>query len=351
MELNQVKKILIINLGGIGDILLSTPALRALKRHFPQAIISILIFKPSYELVTGLSYIENIFSFQRGCSPEALLRNVFVLKALRRQNFDLSLNMRTMLSRKSAFKIRLLLGLIRPKIKVGRDTEGRGDFFDIRIPETDSGQKYEMEYDIDTVLALGVKAPDRKIDFEIGPAAIDKVNRILKESGVRPQDLVVGIHPGGKPSHRWPLENFAQVVNEISKRINCKFITTGSSAETALVERLKVEAGERLINFSGGLNLQELGALLKRCGVYICNDTAVMHIAAVLDVPMVAIFGAGYLTRFDPRNLSGRAVVFYKNAECSPCDQINCASLKCLREITPPEIVSAVLSIVEGSLR
>ena len=347
MELTQVKRIIIINLGGIGDIFLSTPALRALKQQFPQSEMSILIFRQSYAAVTGLPYIENILCLEHGLRVTALCKNLLVVWKLRKRHFCLAVNMRTMLSQRSAGKVKVLLDIINPGIKAGRDTEGRGSFLDIKIPETERGEKYEMEYDIEIARALGAEVKDRNIDFEIEPVAIEKVNKLLSEHGVLPQDLVIGIHPGGKPSHRWPLEDFSRVIDEISKRIDCKFIATGSHDETALGERLKVEAKGKLINFSGRLTLKELGAFIKRCSVYICNDTAPMHIAALLKVPMVALFTAGYLTRFDPRHISDKAIVLQSNAECAPCDKVTCSSLKCLVAITPEEVVQAVTLLLD----
>lgn len=348
MEGQRSKKILILNLGGIGDILLSTPALRALRQKFPQGGISILTFRSSYEAVKDLPYLENIFLFEKRPWPIAMFKNLAVLFRLRKEHFELAVNMRTMLSQKSARKIKLLLDIIHPKIKAGRDTEGRGSFLDIKIPETNLGQKYEREYDLDTVKALGViEVKDKSLDFEIEAATIAKVSILLGENGVLPQDLIIGIHPGGKPAHRWPVENFSRVINEISKKINCKFIATGSVEETAMVERLKKEAEGKLINLSGRLNLKELGALIKRCSVYICNDTAAMHIAAVLEVPMVAIFGAGYLKRFDPRNISDKAIVLYSNADCAPCDKLRCCSMKCVTEITPLQVIQAIEHLLD----
>lgn len=343
MEGQGSKKILILNLGGIGDILLSTPALRALRQRFPQSGISILTFRPNYEAVKDLRYIENIFLFEKRPWLTAVFKNLGLLFRLRKEHFELAVNMRTMLSQKSARKIKLLLDIIHPRIKAGRDTEGRGSFWDIKIPETNLGEKYEREYDLDTVKALGVvEVRDKSIDFEIEAATIAKISILLSENGVLPQDLVMGIHPGGKPAHRWPIENFSRVIQEISKKMNCKFIVTGSFEEAALGERLKREANGRLINFSGRLTLKELGALIKRCSVYICNDTASMHIAALAQVPMVAIFTAGYLKRFDPRNISDKAIVLSNNADCAPCDKLRCSSMKCVMEITPRQVMQAI---------
>jgi len=321
------RKILVVNLGGIGDMLLSTPALRALKDKFPQAQISILVVKRVYEIVKGLYYIDNIFVFYKSYSLISFLKNFYTLLTLKKKHFDLLINMRTIHSKRSASKIKFLLNIINPKIKAGRDTDGVANFFDIKIPETPIGQKYEMDYDIETVKALGAQAADRSIDFKVDDASVEKIEKILEKEDIFRDDILIGIHPGGRSSRRWPLENFSQVIAEIYQKISCKFVITGGEDEVGLADKLIKMTRPKAINLAGQLKIRELGALIKRCNLYISNDTGPIHIAAILEAPLIAIFGAGDITRYDPRNISGKAEVFHKKVECAPCGKINCKSI------------------------
>jgi len=341
-------KILIINLGGIGDMLLSTPALRALKNKFSEAEISMLIARRSYEIAKDLPYIDKIFIFHKRNSPISFLRNIATLFILRKAHFDLAINMRTLVSRRSALAIKVIMGIINPKIRVGRDTEGRGYFFNIKIPEADIGEKYEMEYDIDTVKALGAQVIDRNIDFKIDRVNQEAVEIILKEEGVNRDDIVVGIHPGGEPSRQWPIENFSRVIKKIKGKIDCKFVITGTGRETKIINRLIKMSDIKLINMAGRISVKELAALINRLHLYIANDTGPMHIAAALRRPLVAIFGPGCVTRFDPRNISDRAIVLYKKVDCSPCNRMFCNSRKCLTIISPEEVAAAALGLLES---
>lgn len=346
-----MKRILVINLGGIGDLLLSMPSLKALRNLYPQAEIYMLIPAKVYEIVKNLPYINNIFIFDisyRGLvSFGKVLRNLWILFILRRKHFDLAINMRTLHSKRSAKRIKFILDIIKPKTKAGRDTERRGEFFDIRIPETDTGQKYEMEYDIDTVKALGAEIIDKTIDFKIGEESAQKVSRILEKEHVSNDTILIGIHPGGAPSRRWPFENFSKVIDEIHKKIpSCKFVITGARYEMSLVSKLTKITNVGVINFIGRLNIMELGALIKRFNLYISNDTAPMHIAAILKTPLVALFGPGDITRYNPRNISDMAVVLYKKVECAPCIKTSCQSLQCLKMISVKEVLEAALNLI-----
>jgi heptosyltransferase-2/heptosyltransferase-3 len=350
MELKNIKKILIINFGGIGDVLLSLPALKALRSYYPEAEISVLVANKSYEVVKDLSFIDEVFTFAvayGGVMPfNKMLTNFWTLLSLRKKRFDLAVNMRTLVSEKGAGKIKFILAVIGPGIKAGRDTEGRGNFYDIKIPETDAGLKYEMEYDVETVNAFGINVTDRSIDFAVSEENIEKVNNLLKEEGISNDDVLIGIHPGGMPSRRWPLVNFSKVIKEISSMMKCKFVVTGGNDEIDMAGELVKTAGSTVVNMAGKLNIKETGALIKRCNAYIANDTGTMHIAAVLKTPLAAILGPGDMVRFNPINISDNVIVLYKKTECAPCDKKECGSMKCLKAVSVKEVTGAVHSLL-----
>jgi ADP-heptose:LPS heptosyltransferase len=342
--IEKVKKILVINLGGIGDILLSLPSIKALKNKFPYAKICILIIPRVYEVIKNSSCVDEIFLFRKGINFFwGDLRTLFFL---RKEHFDLAINMRTLVSKSSAKKIKLVMDIIKPKIRVGRDTQGLGYFFDIKVPETLIGQKWELEYDIDTVKALKADVFDKNIDLKIDEESISRLNKILEKENVDKETVLIGIHPGGMPSRRWPIENFAKMINKIYKELNCQFVITGGKDEIELVNRLKKITNTKVINLAGRINFDELLALIKQCNIFISNDTAPMHIAAILKTPLVALLGPGDIKRYDPRYISGQVVVLYKKVDCSPCNKLSCKELKCLKIISPEEVVERVLGLL-----
>jgi ADP-heptose:LPS heptosyltransferase len=346
----KIKKILIINLGGIGDILLSTPALKALRSSYPDSRLYLLVAGSVVEFAKRLPYIDEVFIFNLKEGVMELVRNVMVLSILRKHKIDLAVNMRTLVSQRSAFKMRILLAAINPKARAGRDTEGRGRFFDFKIAEADRPEQHELEHNREMMRALGIEIKDNTLDFKIEEDSVKKINLILEKEEIAEEDILVCIHFGGKPSHRWPLENLLEVAKEISKKVKCKFVLAGGKdelgAELCAAYRYIVPADITLINLTGKLTLNELGALIKRSGLFIVNDTGPMHIAAALHAPLLALFGPGYLNQFDPRVVSDKAVVLYKKSECAPCNKVVCNSMKCLAAITPEEVTKAALEIL-----
>lgn len=350
-QVKTPKNILIVNLGGIGDVLLSAPALRALKARYPASEIWMLVTTRGYKIAKRLPYVDKAVSFSLGyggaLSFGSIPRNLKTIFALRAERFDLAINMRTLVSRKSAGKTRLLFSIINPAVKAGRDTEGLGSFFDIKIPEAAFGGKYEMEYNIDTAEALGASVTDKSVDFKIDEKSRESFDKILEENGVSKDTCLIGVHPGGMPSHRWPKEFFCEAMHNINKKMPCIFVITGGKEEMALAESIIKDTGLDAINLAGRLDIVELGALIKRCNLFISNDTGPMHIAAVLKTPLVAIFGGGDIKRFDPRKISGKVKVLYTKADCAPCVLVECGDLRCLRSIAPAEVVQAALELIK----
>ncbi len=350
----DIEKILVINLGGIGDLLLSVPALRALKRLYRKAHISFLVVPRAVELVKEFDFIDEVIAFSfynersefLNIKPKNLKDYYTFLTGLRKKRFDMALNMRTLVSWRSAMKMALFFYFIGAGHRVGRDTQGRGFFFDVKIRETGIGQKHEMEYDLDMAKALGGDISDRSMDLRIQDEDMIKVNHILEDYGTGRDEIIIGINPGGMYSHRWLLKNFAEVIDTLAGKIKCKFVVTGGPWETDLFRRLEEMVNVEIIDFTTRTAIKELTALIKRCDLYITNDTGPMHIAAILKTPLVAIFGPGYLTRFDPRHISDKAVVLHKKVKCAPCNRMECDSMECLKVISPDEVVEAALSLM-----
>lgn len=339
---HRPQKILVINLGGIGDIMLSFPALKALRDSYPGAEIDMLITPKSYEIANRMPFINKIFLFNMaygGIIPFFdLFKDAALLLRLRKQRFDIAVNMRTLASKKGAWKIIFLFHFISPGIKAGRDTEGRGYFFDVKIPETDIATKHSMEYDADIVEALGAKVGDRKIELDFLKKDVERLDEILASEGITGSDILVGLHPGGLPSRRWPVDNYSAVIATVLKKIPCKFVVTGGNNEVLLAKKLVKLTGGKCVSLAGKLTLGELCAFIKRCSLFISNDTGPMHVAAILKTSLIAIFGPGDIVRFDPRRISDKAVVFYKRADCAPCYRKNCDTVSCLRAILPEEV-------------
>jgi ADP-heptose:LPS heptosyltransferase len=337
--LDNVRSILVVNLGGIGDMVLCFPAIRALQAAYSRARVDALCVARVAPLAEGAGIFRNVYA----CASHPLFapRLLFTLRSNR---YDLAVNMRTLASLPGAMKMRLAFALINARVSAGRDTDGKGGFFSVRVPEKNPGEKYEMEYDLQTAYALGADINSVQVSLQLDPGAVAFVAALLEKSGIRPGELVVGVHPGGMPSRRWPADNFIEAMRSLAGRLRCRFVITGGAGETGLGKKLAEATGA--LDLTGKLDLKGTLALIARCGLFISNDTGPMHLAAALRVPLVAIFGPGQLQRFDPRQLTDKARILYKPSACAPCEKKHCADLKCLLSVAPDEVVSAACSLL-----
>ena len=338
------KKILVINLGGLGDILLSLPALKALRQMEPRAQIHLLVVPRVLKMASRIKEADKIWAIGRG--KTGFFEDFVNLIALRRERFDLALNMRSLISSGGAFKLRILLSLISAGKTAGRNTEGRGGFFDVSVPELEKGAKHELTYNKELIETLGGQVEDENIDWTVSQETLARVNSLLAESGIKESDVLIGIHPGGRLSRRWPEENFLGMIKLLRAEYPCRFVITGTAGEEALGRYLKDNSGGGVINLVDRLNIEGLFALIKRCNCFVSNDTGPMHFAAILKTPLVALFGPGDLGHYDPRAVSKKVIVLKKDTGCAPCSRIKCDDLRCLKAISVEETAGAVKKLL-----
>lgn len=337
-----MEKILIVNLGGLGDLVLSAPALAALRARHPDARIDLLTAAKNAGVMARYGVIdgEHHLDLSRG-GARALLSALVTLPRLRRRRYDALLNMRTLYTDAGAAKIRRLVWAIAPRVSAGRDTDGRGRFFDIAVPETTRGDRHESVHDCGLVALFGARDfPD--FSFPITPAGFAAADAHLRD-----RDLARGVfcvwHAGGMPSRRYPAELAARAMAIVNRvRPEVRILVTGSVAERAECDLLRAHGG-RFTDATGVLDLDALAALMDRADAVVSHDTGPLHVAAALRRAPVAIFGPGDLVRFDPRHVDPGAVVLRGDAPCAPCEHHACDRRDCLRGIPPEAVALAVL--------
>lgn len=338
----ELKTILIVNLGGVGDFLHSQMGLRALRAHYEESSILFLGIARVAELARKSPYFDEVIVFNYDPCKALLL----FLK-LRQRKIDLAVNMRTLVSWKGACLMALFFFLAGVKYKAGRDTAGRGFFLDIKIPETDFGDMAEYEYDVNLIEALGVKVSDRQLEIIVSEEDKEYVRGFLSRCNIDQKDLVIGINPGGVSSNLFPVEEFAKVIQRLLQGLKAHIVITGTENERHLFEKLRALTQAPLINAVGKTSIFQLQALIQRCNLYITNDSGPMHIAAFLRVPLIAIFAGGQIRRFDPRNIEANAVVFRQEIDCSPCNKKHCRVLRCVKNFSSEEIAKASISLLD----
>jgi lipopolysaccharide heptosyltransferase I len=298
---STAKNILIIKPSSLGDIVLTLPALSALRRSFPDAKISWLIRPEFAPLLDNHPYLDNIIHFNRKFLGKAWY-NLLAFGALlsliyklRQSKFDIIIDLQGL------FRTASLAWFSGCKKRLGMTTtrEFAHIFYTHKVAQ-DLSCIHLVDYYLKIAQAAG--ATDLSVEFILNTdrTAADSVRRLLTAQKINPDNYAV-IVPGSAHSDKcWPIERFAALAEKISLKFGFSIVATGTKAEKNVVENLQGKTSITIANLAGLTNLRELTALIKSARLVVSNDTGPGHIAAALNTPVVMIFGYSNPARVAP---------------------------------------------------
>jgi heptosyltransferase-2 len=236
--------------------------------------------------------------------------------------------------------------------RVGYDKKA-GFLLTRKIPHTKQlGMKHEIDYVLDILRYVGIEAKDRALYMPINGDSERKVEKMLGENGVKASDLLVAINPGAScASKRWGIKNFADVANGLVEKYGARIAVISGSIDKHFGDELVSFIKKGAINLSGKTDIGDVASLLKRCKLFISNDSGPVHISCAVGTPVIAIFGRSDRglspERWGPSGK--RDVALHKTVGCEICYAHNCRSgFKCLDSITAPEVLDAAEKILKN---
>ncbi|MGH7450038.1 MAG: glycosyltransferase family 9 protein [bacterium] len=292
LNLYAIRRILVIRQHDqLGDFLLSTPVLRALRQFFPQAHIAVLARSYTAEVIYNNEYINEVIVFpEKGYlwTPVKLWRLVAGL----RRGWDLTIVLNTV---SHSLTSDLLAHFSGGRYILGSEHRifpgCRRNFFYNLVARYFNQPKHQTERNLDIVRHLGIDTDDHGEVMSL--TAQDKLlaRNFLRQHGVDDNDVIVVIHPGaGKLQNRWPVEKFAELATALHRQFAVRLIVTWGPKEKELgLDFRRRLPFEPIV--AHGLSLRQLAGILSHTDVFVCNDTGVMHLAAAVSTPLVAIFG------------------------------------------------------------
>lgn len=358
-----LKKILVLNPFGIGDVLFTTPLLAALKRHLPDLRIGYLCNKRTQELVRSNPNVERVFVFEKDEYRELWKESKIgcVRKFLRFLNeirderfnavFDLSLN--------SQFGFFLwLIGI--PK-RIGYNYKNRGRFLTDRIKLESYADKHMVEYYKSLAGYLGAKPDDDGLEVFLSNEDENWAAQFLRKNGIDEKSLIVGIVPGGGASwgkdaiyKQWPKEGFASVADSLVEKDDAKILIMGNSSDYGACESVADIMKHKPIMACGKMSLPRFAALLKKCKVVITNDGGPLHVATSVGTKTVSIFGPVDERVYGPYPNDGKHVVVKSDITCRPCYKNfkfqKCKNIECLRSLDAQKVIEAAEKLMKEKL-
>ena len=338
-EIRKYKRILIVRLDRIGDVILSTPVIRAVRDAYPDSHIACMVRPYALDIVRGNPCLDEVIVYDKDAAHKSFWKTVRFAADLRKKKFDLAILLHP------TNRTHLIAFLAGIPVRVGYDKK-LSALLTKRIPHTKQlGLKHEVDYALDMLRCVGIEPRDRKLCIPVHEESERKVKAVFASNGIRESDTVIAVHPGAScPSKRWSAERFARVADRLTEGYNAKVVIIASEKDRAFGDKVASLMKGPSLNLSGKTSVADLASVLRRAKLFISNDSGPVHIACAVGTPVVDIFGR------NDRGLSPRRwgptgandVVIHKEVGCEVCLAHNCKlGFKCLDAITVDEVVEA----------
>ena len=341
----SIKRLLVRGPNWIGDAVMSEPALAALQELFPTTEITLLVKPTIAELLRGHPALHQVLVYEDPGRHAGITGKWTLAGALRRLQFDLAILFQ------NAFEAALLTFLAGIPRRYGYATDGRSFLLSdpITVPErTKTG--HQVQYYMDLLRPLGSEGPAESPRLFLSSEEEQATDRRLAESGITESDLLLGLNPGSTygGAKRWLPERFAETADRLIREQGAhsgrrvRVVIVGARGEEALGRAVADRMQIKPIQLSGRTTIRELMAVIKRCALFLTNDTGPMHIAAAFGVPVVALFGPTDSRTTSPFG-NGHTIVRHA-VECSPCLLRECPiDHRCMTRILVDEVYEAAV--------
>ncbi len=335
VDLEKVRRILIIKLRYIGDVLLTTPVIRALRAGFTHAHLAALVNAGTEEVLVGNPDLNEILCIQKTGWFEALR----FIRQLRNRYFDLVIDLT------DGDRSALLSFFSRAPIRVGYNHEQRwrGRLY-THLVKADREKTHQILYHLESVRTLGLPVNEAQPRVCILEKEREDARTMIRQLGLDLLAPLVMIHPGARwPLKSWPIERFAQLADFIQDRMGARVVLFGGILDRYPVEAIQNQMRTRAVALVGQLTLRQLAAFIQQCTLFISNDNGPMHLAAALNRPVIALFGFTDPTVWGPWGKGHQ--VFYKPQDCRSCwPARSCVKgySGCMSQISVEEVVKAV---------
>jgi lipopolysaccharide heptosyltransferase II len=347
----SAQNVLCVRLDALGDVLMTTPAIRALKHTLPDRRVTLLTSSGGTAAALLVSEIDEVMIYdppwmkattpQQDSAPEYAMA-----EHLRSGNFDAAVIF-TVYSQ-NPLPAALLCYLANIPLRLAHCRENPYQLLTDWVPEIEPERtiRHEVRRQLDLVATVGCHTENERLSLRVPERAHSRVLSLLRRSGIVLDRPWIVLHPGASaPSRRYPAEGFAEAVRQLAQKVGCQVVFTGAGPERALVEEIRAAVGTPTYSFVDQLDLAELAALIALSPLLIANNTGPVHVAAAVGTPVVDLYA---LTnpQHTPWGVPQR--VLFHDVPCKYCYKSVCPAghHECLRLVSPEEIVRAACELL-----
>jgi heptosyltransferase-2 len=337
------KRLLIRSTNWIGDAIMTTPAVRAIRRNFPGARISMLAKPWVVPVFAHSPHVDEIIVFDANGRHRTVGGKIRLARELRQYRFDTAIFLQNAIE---AALIAFLAGIPR---RIGFDTDARRLLLTDPVRCTRSIKRiHQTGYYLAMLEGAGLRPGSPELELTVGQADKEQARRLLDDHRVDPKAPVIGLNPSATfgPAKQWFPERYAALGDLLRQACGATIVIFGGPSDVELGRSITGMMTGPAIDLSGRTRLGEAMALIDRCDAFVTNDSGLMHIAAALNTPLVAIFGSTNSTTTSPFSPTSRIVRV--PIECSPCMQPVCplGHMNCMKRVSVDMVAEAVRGLL-----
>lgn len=342
-----IKRILIVNVNWIGDVLFSTPAIRALRQAYPGAYIACMVVPRCREVLELNPHLDELIIYDEKREYKGLTGKLRLIAALKARRFDIVFLFHRSLTRT------LMVALSRIKERVGIYNPKRGFLLTEKVAPSGDGI-HKVEQFLKIVRTKDAVGSSKNMELFIGKEDETFAEEYLISQGIKKDRLLVILNPGGNwDLKRWPAVNFAKLGDGLVDMFGARILITGAEKDVELGEKIYSIMKHKPVVSCGDTTIRQLAAFMKRSNLVIANDSGPMHIAVSQSAPTIALFGPT-----DPKVTGpygeGRYLVIQKapvRAGCkSPCYNLRCEDNACMKAISVEDVLDAARALLNQSI-
>jgi heptosyltransferase-2 len=337
------RNLLIRGTNWIGDAVMTLPAITAIRRNFPRARITILVKPWVAELFHFCPDVDEIMLFQSPGIHDGLLGKWRLAGDLRKKDFD------TAILLQNAIEAAIVARLAGIPVRAGYDSDARGPLLTHAVQRTQAVRRvHQTGYYLEMVKALGCQASSADIHLQAGRESELLAESLMRRFGMKEDRMLIGMAPGAAygPAKKWFPERFAEVSDRLMDTFPAQTILFGSTGDRDSAMLVRQHAKFPLHDLAGRTSLRETMAIMSRCSLFVSNDSGLMHVAAALGVPTIAIFGSTNPVTTAPAGR--RVMIVRKEVSCSPCLKKTCPTdFRCMDMIRVDDVYDAARGLLE----
>ena len=341
-EALQSRRVLVIKISSLGDVILTTAAVKALRRKFPRPHykIAYLVGKESKELLLRCPYIDEVITCDFKNRDAGLSGLLKLSASLRARDFDITVDLQN--NRSS----HLLAALCLAPARYGYANAKLGFLLNRGIKDDVKGLD-PVSHQFRVLKEMGIELQDPSLELWPGGSDETVVSEFLAANWITAGQGVVGVNIGASRRWRskvWPRHQLARFCAEMVKK-DLRVVLTGTAEDCREAEELERQLPQaKLVNTCGRFTVNQLACLIRKCSVYVSGDSAPLHVAAAVSTPFVALFGPTDPARHLPP--AKQFVLIRKALPCSPCYKPDCKNVRCMDAISSEEVAQAVMKLM-----